>query len=93
VTKARALRWLTVAGWIVLAIPPVLYAVMTLVLSFGGAGLDGMGIVTAVVMLAAVSAGAFKFLRGEVREGWLLLALAWAPLVLTVLWGWLGAPG
>ncbi len=90
-TKATALRWLILAGWVVPAIPPVLYAGLTLVLSFGGAGLDGMGIVTALVMLAAVGTGAFKHLKGEAREGWLLLALAWAPLVLTVLWGWLGA--
>lgn len=89
--RATGLRWLILAGWGVLAIPPVLYAGLTLVLSFGGAGLDGMGIVTALVMLAAVGAGAFKFFKGEAREGWLLLALAWAPLVLTVLWGWLGA--
>ena len=90
-TKATVLRRLTVAGWAALAVPPVLYAGLTLVLSFGGAGLDGMGIVTALVMLAAVGAGAFKLLKGDTRESWLLLALAWAPLVLTVLWGWLGA--
>jgi len=91
VNRATAQRWLTVVGWAALAIPPVLYAGLTLVLSFGGAGLDGMGIATALVMLAAVGAGAFKFFEGNAREGWLLLALAWAPLVLTVLWGWLGA--
>lgn len=89
--SAQAIRYLAMAGWAALAIPPLLYAGLTLVLSFGGAGLDGMGIVTALVMLAAVGAGAFKFFKGDAREGWLLLALAWAPLVLTVLWGWLGA--
>lgn len=95
-TKATALRYLTLAGWIVLAVPPALYAVLTLVLSFGhyrAAALNasgGMGVLTALVMLAALGGGAFKYWRKDPQQAWSLLALAWAPLLMTVVWGLFG---
>jgi len=43
-----------------------------------------------VVMLSAVGAGGFKYTKGEVRQSWILLALAWLPMLLTLLWSVLG---
>ena len=95
--KDRALFWLMVAGWVALAVPPVLYAGATLALSVGAFGqtrswtaLDGMGMLTALVMLAAVVGGGFKYWRKDAQQGWSLLALAWAPLLMTVIWGLFG---
>jgi hypothetical protein len=95
--KDRALVWLAVAGWVALAIPPALYAALTLVLSFGHyrtAALNpsgGLGVLTAVVMLAAIGGGAFKYWRKDPQQAWSLLALSWAPLLMTLLWGLFGA--
>ena len=88
-TKAAALFWLTVAGWGVLAILPVLYGAVSLTLSLRG-DFDLMGAVTALAMLAAVGAGAYRYARRDAREAWILLALSWAPLMLTLLWGVFG---
>lgn len=88
-TKATALRRLTVAGWAALAVPPVLYAGLTLVLSVRG-GFDLMGGLTAAAMLAAVAGGAYRYWRRDAREAWMLLGLSWAPLMLTLLWGAFG---
>lgn len=88
-TKATALRWLTVAGWVVLAIPPVLYAGGSLILLVRG-GFDLMGVLTAAAMLAAVAGGAYRYWRRDAREAWILLGLSWAPLMLTLLWGVFG---
>lgn len=97
-TKATALRYLTLAGWIVLAVPPALYAVLTLVLSVrtfadtrSWTSLVGMGTLTALVLLAAVGVSAVKYWRKDLQEAWSLLALSWAPLLLTLLWGLFGA--
>ncbi|RZJ24401.1 MAG: hypothetical protein EON85_14420 [Brevundimonas sp.] len=96
-TRAGALKYLAIAGWVVLAIPPALYAGLTLIISVAmlvkglGWPLDLSGLGTAVVMLAAVGSGGFKYVKGDVRQGWILLALAWIPLLLTVVWGLFGA--
>lgn len=89
-TKAAALFWLTVASWVALAVPPVFYAGVSLVFSVRG-GLDLMGVVTALGMLAAVGAGGYRYWRRDAREAWILLGLAWAPLMLTLMWGVFGA--
>lgn len=88
-TKAVALFWLTVAGWGALALPPVIYVGVSLMLS-GRGGFDLMGVVTALAMLAAVASGAYRYWRGDAREAWILLGLSWAPLMLTLLWGVFG---
>ena len=95
-TTAGALRYLLIAGWVVLAVPPVLYAGLTLIISFAmlvkglGWPLDLTGLGTAVVMLAAVGSGGFKYARGDLRQAWILLGLAWLPMLLTLLWSVLG---
>lgn len=88
-TRAAALFWLAVVSWVVLAILPVLYGAVSLTLSVRG-GFDLMGAVTALVMLAAVGAGGYRYWRRDAREAWILLALSWAPLMLVLLWGVFG---
>lgn len=92
-TKARALFWLKVAGWVALAILPVLYGGVTLILSAPGLvhGLNLLSALTALAMLAAIGAGGYRYWRGDAREAWILLGLSWAPLMLTLLWGVFGA--
>lgn len=87
--KARALFWLAVAGWAALAVPPLVYVGVTLILSARG-GFDLMGVATALAMLAAVAGGAYRYWRRDTREAWILLGLSWAPLMLTLMWGVFG---
>lgn len=89
-TRARVLFWLTVAGWVALAILPVLYAAVSLTLAVRG-GFDLMGAATALAMLAAIGAGGYRYWRRDAREAWILLGLSWAPLLLTLMWGVFGA--
>ena len=94
-SRAGALRGLAVAGWVVLAIPPVLYAVLTLYFSIRAFAFTGvevnLGMVTAVVMLLAVGGGAYKYAQRDLLQGWYLMGLAWVPPLLSVLWGVMGA--
>lgn len=91
-TNAAALFWLAVAGWVALAVLPVLYAGVTLILSAPGLvhGLNVLSGLTALAMLAAVAGGAYRYWRRDAREAWILLGLSWAPLMLTLMWGVFG---